>query len=514
MLAFAKEIAEKANISIVFYNGTPRTDGKTIFLPATAPAEKISRLTASLVHEAYHIRSTNFKIGQKITLELNVLEDVRINVMSYKELPNLAGLRAQARARFFKEHPIDSESPLLDLSKACIFYGERKYLPVYDSYLTGPAREFLIQYQRPLDAIFSQVYKARGTKALLPLADQLKALWIEFLELNPEPAPDQVEPDEPEESAPETGTAPEPDPDQDQADEPEESAPETGTAPETDPDQDQTVETGQTFDYPSEEYRAEYLARGRDFDGFGSYVYSPLEPGENLASEPLNLNHTELVEIFRSINENRAESDSGTVNPDRLHLVYTEPDRLFITDSFSSGVNTLVAIQVDASGSMNRKKLVIAAAAVNALTGTLDYCRQSGMKIDYQVSTFNYASRIIKEFGADCLSPLEPDRNFIADGDTEPDLGWPQIREAFESAPRRTRKILFIITDGLWNSWRYLDLLKFFPEDVTLLPIGIHLGSQEQYYVKLHSPGLTWIFTEKRTELEDTLIAGLQTALV
>ena len=96
----AEHFGKSDRVRVVISGSEAKTDGETIWLPENVPAEIQSTLLATLLHEAYHIRYSDFKEGQKAQAAggdhrfhvLNVLEDIRIDHKILGDWPNAKNL--------------------------------------------------------------------------------------------------------------------------------------------------------------------------------------------------------------------------------------------------------------------------------------------------------------------------------------------------------------------------------------------------------------------------------------
>ena len=105
--ALAEHFGKAEHVRVIITGNEAKTDGRTIYLPENVPAEVQDVLLATLLHEAYHIRLTDFEgkanacSGPRRHL-LNVLEDIRIDAVAFKDWPNAYNLYKRL-IRYYQE---------------------------------------------------------------------------------------------------------------------------------------------------------------------------------------------------------------------------------------------------------------------------------------------------------------------------------------------------------------------------------------------------------------------------
>jgi hypothetical protein len=179
--ALAEHFGKAEHVRVIVTGNEAKTDGKTIYLPENVPAEVQDVLLATLLHEAYHIRLTDFagKANQAQGPRrqvLNVLEDIRIDGAVFKDWPNAHNLYGRLIEYYTATHGADFDK-LPATVRICrnliIRAYERPEVFEHATHKDAEVVAWETENAGYLSRLVPAVKAAKATDDLLPLIDEL-----------------------------------------------------------------------------------------------------------------------------------------------------------------------------------------------------------------------------------------------------------------------------------------------------------------------------------------------------
>ena len=183
----AEHFGRNGQVRVIITGTQAKTDGKTIYLPENVPTEIQGVLLATLMHESYHIRLTDFdsipkalKSGYPHRAEvLNALEDMRIDTLVQEEWPNAVNLYWDLLSYYFKAHGADFNALGWQVKvMRNLMMRAYKRPQAFERFTHGDAevKAFEAAHHAALDSITARAKSAPNTEALGPIIDEVLAL--------------------------------------------------------------------------------------------------------------------------------------------------------------------------------------------------------------------------------------------------------------------------------------------------------------------------------------------------
>lgn len=453
-------LSEGKEIKVIF-GGVPSTDGKTVYLgePLTHSEEALEAYLSHGTHEIHHVLYSDFKEVSELKglfMLVNVLEDVRIDSIGYRRAPGAYLWREEHLTRLAKQGKLpqaQADVPAAALLCVTCFWVTTDLMLGYE-----PAREYASQARKTFIERFGKdlylemmglAEQAVRSSSTAEVISKAREMALRFARAT------GVGSSEREESAKvpgqERGSGVE-------SEKPSQDASERIIAELFEGVKPEDIEVHEAV----ERSFAESRARGSQEKEEGTGGFWPIVRSElRFREDPDFVREAESMRIISRQRFQRLLQSSATQNyglsrtgreieSRRLSRVFVGDGRIFKSEVPAKKVSAAITILLDRSGSMDRKLMREASLASLVLADLIDSIPGCASSVLAFPGTQRQTLLEVKDFGEKAFRAAE---RFSA---IRP-FGFTPVRQSVNSAcaklsgRREFRKIIFLITDGLYG---------------------------------------------------------------